>query len=129
MMEFNTFPRVVLNVPNGLYIFKPVSAYGKTYLKYLLQQNANAGGVAMTYSLEDHVKRVDIERLVNAAGTKVLLVDRFDMFPDDTAVRKAMDIVKERGIVLVDAKGSHPRLGHYRSAFIRRTPEVIEVYA
>jgi hypothetical protein len=106
-----------------------VSAYGKTYLKYLLQQNANAGGVTMTYSLEDHVKRVDIERLVNDAGTKVLLVDRFDMFPDDAAVRKAMDIVKERGIVLVDAKGSHPRLGRYRSAFIRRTPEVIEVYS
>lgn len=127
-MEFNTFPRVVLNIPKGLYIFKPVSAYGKTYLKYLLQQNANAGGVTMTYSLEDHVKRVDIERLVNDAGTKVLLVDRFDMFPDDAAVRKAMDIVKERGIVLVDAKGSHPRLGRYRSAFIRRTPEVIEVY-
>lgn len=129
MREFNTFPRIILNVPNGLYIFKPVSSYGKTYLKYLLQQNANAGGVAMTYSLEDHVKRVDIVRLVNDAGTEVLLVDRFDMFPDDAAVRMAMDIVKERGIVLVDAKDSHPRLGPYRSAFIRRTPEVIEVYA
>lgn len=129
MRQFNTFPRIVLNVPNGLYIFKPVSSYGKTYLKYLLQQNANAGGVAMTYSLEDHVKQVDIVRLVSEADTEVLLVDRFDMFLEDVAVRRAMDIVKERGIVLVDVKDSHPRLGPYRSAFIRRTPEVIEVYA
>lgn len=129
MISFDTVPRIVLRLENGLYIFKPTSGYGKTYMKELFKLSKKLIVPVLTYDLDDHDKLVDIEALVEARACKVLLVDRFDMYPDDKRVCAAIEWVRQSGIVLVDAKSPDAALSGYRTAFIRRTEKVIEVYS
>lgn len=128
MIEFNTVPKISIDLRPGLYLLTPLSATGKTYLASVLQQLHNLGESVVAYTYTDFQKHVDLDRLVTERGCSVLLLDRYGMYNgDESIVRVALRVAKQ-GVVLIDVKAADvPGIPGCRYADITLSPDRIEV--
>lgn len=81
---------------DGLYVFRPESAAGKTYMGNLLEALASRGENVRYYTYRDHRNGHPLP-----TTAKLLFVDRVDMFPEVIPQLRNLP-----GIVLIDYKQS-----------------------
>lgn len=127
MLEYNAIPKIVINLPAGLYFFDFESATGKTYLYSLLSERMDAGDKVITYTYSDFVRGFSLLHLVKTKSCKLLMVDRFDMFKDSEDALAAIRLAARSRVVLVSIHTMNVKLGNARIVDISFTPEHIEV--
>lgn len=102
MIEFDTYPRVSIQLEPGLYIFTPDSATGKTYLAKTLCKLAEEDSSIFVYSYADYLRAP----LPNLRLKKVVVLDRYDMYSGDERIPEVVTEASRYAVVLLDAKAS-----------------------
>lgn len=101
-------PKIIINLPAGLFSFQRESAVGKTYLSKQLRELRGLGEPVDSFSVED-LRRGNLEHALSASDMsvwdlKVLLLDRYDLY-----TRRFEDEIYKLGktcTVLIDCKHS-----------------------
>lgn len=125
MFELNTHPLIKINVPTGLYAFDTVSGSGKTYLANTLRTVESIAPV-LSYTFGSKYNLLDT---VQQKKPKVLMVDRLDMYSNDTTVISAIKAAQRFAITLLDIKATTlPGLDLLEMVSIRFDPYQIEVF-
>ena len=124
-MMFSLTGNMDINIAlrNGVWIFPPESATGKTYLYKQLKLHYLNGEPVVGYSYNDKLFGVHLEHLVDYDRHKVLILDRYDLYSKDFT-----DIIKKfslQGIVLIDCKVCPDIRAEYCE--IKFTSDLIEV--
>ena len=122
-------PKVIIDLPSGLFSFQRQSAAGKTYLASQLRMLRGIGEPVDSYTVED-LRRGSISQALTAADYtawdfKVVLLDRYDLYAqkfDDEIYR-----LSKTCTVLIDCKGRSYLTGVHDSR-IRRDASTLEVY-
>lgn len=127
MLTYDSRPRVVLNMENGIYVFAPESATGKTFLFGLLRNLQIAGDAIVTYNYWDHKVGVDLGKMIDKTHPKVVMIDRMDCFRMDRAIHAAILRVWKSAIVLIDLKYLTPPPFKCKIADIDMSRDLIEV--
>lgn len=127
MLTYDSRPRVVLNMENGIYVFAPESATGKTFLFGLLRNLQIAGDAIVTYNYWDYQVGVDLGKMIDKTHPKVVMIDRMDCFRMDRAIHDAILQVWKSAIVLVDLKYLTPPPFKCKIADIDMSQDLIEV--
>lgn len=127
MLTYDCRPRVVLNMENGIYVFAPESATGKTFLFGLLRNLQIAGDAIVTYNYWDYQVGVDLGKMIDKTHPKVVMIDRMDCFRMDRAIHDAILQVWKSAIVLVDLKYLTPPPFKCKIADIDMSQDLIEV--
>lgn len=73
-------PKVIVNLENGLYLFDNKSSTGKTRLFKCLRDNQKYGESVASYSYDDYLLGVPIEKVLVPNKYKVIMLDRYDMY-------------------------------------------------
>lgn len=120
-------PSVVLDLPNGIYVFANASSVGKTRLFVALREVQVVDGDVLTYTQMDSrlgLRLKDV--LAENPGRKVLMLDRYDMYLG-VCKKKIVEYAKD-AIVLVDCKSSDFWFTEEdKRCFLKMTPDLIEV--
>jgi hypothetical protein len=122
-------PKVIIDLPSGLFSFQRQSAAGKTYLASQLRMLRGLGEPVDSYTVED-LRRGGIYQALTAADytawdLKVVLLDRYDLYTqkfDDEIYR-----LSKTCTVLIDCKGRSYLTGVH-DCRIRRDASTLEVY-
>lgn len=117
---------VDIKLDNGLYQFDGESATGKTRLYDIIKSYQRVGYDVASYSYTDLQNGLNLEDVVNKIQPSLLMIDRYDMFPNmyqETIINASKD-----GIVLVDSKDVLMFNDYYTTCCIKMTPVTIEVY-
>lgn len=129
MIEFDTIPKVTIDLQTGLYLFTPLSATGKTYLASVLQKLSDRDERVVVYSYREYRNHVNLERLTEERNCEILLLDRYDMYNGSEDVVQAALRVAKHGIVLIDVKAAEvPGISECKYADIKLSSDRIEVY-
>ena len=127
MLAYASHPRIVLNMENGIYVFAPESATGKTFLFDLLRNLQITGEAIVTYNYWDHLMGVDLRRMIDKTHPKVVMIDRMDCVRTDSAIHEAILQVWKSAIVLIDLKYLTPPPFKCKIADIDMSRDLIEV--
>lgn len=127
MLTYDSHPRIVLNMENGVYAFTPESATGKTFLFGLLRNLQITGSAIATYNYWDYQMGVDLGRMVDEIRPKVIMIDRMDCFRTDKEIHNVILRVWKSAIVLMDLKYLTPPPFKCKIADIDLSPDLIEV--
>ena len=94
---------IEINLDNGIYIFDNQSATGKTRLCKALRDCQKYGEPVASYTYDDKLLEMPIERVLVPDKYKVIMLDRYDLYEGDGA-----ELIKEcadNSIILIDCKG------------------------
>lgn len=127
MLTYDSHPRIVLNMENGVYVFAPESASWKTFLFGLLRNLQIAGDAIVTYNYWDQQVGVDLGRMIDEIHPKVVVIDRMDCFRTDESVHNAILRVWKSAIVLIDLEYLTPPPFKCKIADIDMSQDLIEV--
>ena len=94
---------VEVALENGLYVFNPRSATGKSYLASVLRRYHSFGEPVNSYTYGDYLNKLEF-RAATGDTCRVLVVDRYDMYYG--AFLQELLELSSHCIVLVDAKGA-----------------------
>lgn len=99
MFDFtNHRPRVVVDLPAGVYVCGVNSAEGKTYLAETFRRWASMERVA-SCSLDTHVAAPTV---LDSAKNDIVMLDRYDLW--DTKYTEEIERFSKSGIVIIDSK-------------------------
>ncbi len=120
--------QIKIDLPNGLWTFDSESATGKTRLFSCLRDLRLLGEPVVSFTYSDFALGFDLDTVLMSAprGTKVILLDRYDMYAD-----KEHDAISEwakHAIVLLDCKQGHSASADDNICFIEMTEDSIDVY-
>lgn len=124
--------KTIINLPNGIYQFDFNSGTGKTFLKHRLQELRRLGEPVRgldCYDINDGL----LDNIIKSGefwGLAVLLLDRFDMYPDNFSETYKDSLIKlsKSCIILIDVK-SNESLGSATIVRVKLTDGGgIEVY-
>lgn len=93
---------VEVDLGNGLYVFNPRSATGKSYLANVLRRYRRFGEPVNAYTFDDYLNKVTLEDATGGGSCKLLVVDRYDMYYG--AYMSELLKLSKHCIVLVDVK-------------------------
>lgn len=119
------FPKIHINLENGLYVFDSQSALGKTRLRKELRKLQQYGMPVSSYSYEDYQLGIPIESILDSKKFNLILLDRYDMYKGT-----GIDLIKEcakKSIILIDCKGDLGFSAEYYWCTIEMTDRLIEV--
>ena len=117
---------VNINLNNGVYQFDCDSATGKTRLYDVIKSYQYDGYNVTSYSYNDLQDGLDLEDVVNRIQPSLLMIDRYDMFPD--MYHDVIEKFASKCIILIDSKEILSFGEYYLSCGIKMTPTDIEVY-
>lgn len=123
--ELQGSPKITIDLQPGVYVFEPVSATGKTRLVKALAGATVDGALVMSYEHYQVNPKAVVENL--AGPYKLVVIDRFDLWYKDEAVRDAIVANREGRITLIDCKSGRFGLG-IPTAFVRITLSPSEVH-
>lgn len=119
--------KIYINLENGVYIFDDESATGKSRLCSLMKEYRGNGRLDIfgyTY-----IDRYDIsfEQVFNKGKTKVVLLDRYDMYLGEAA--EWISKYKNDMVILIDCKGEFKDIDveDWDYCYIKMTVNSIEV--
>lgn len=123
---YNT--KIDIQLKNGVYVFTPESATGKTRLCKELTKLEGYGEPVTSYSYSDARKgKVKLEDILSNKKYKVIMVDRYDLFEDSKYDEYFNSRIKDC-IVLVDYKGNNFICDEEEACLIDMTHNRIEVH-
>lgn len=117
---------VSINLNNGVYQFDCESATGKTRLYDVIKSYQYDGYNVTSYSYNDLQDGLNLEDVVNRVQPSLLMIDRYDMFPD--MYHDIIEKLSSKCIILIDSKEILSFGEYYLSCGIKMTPTNIEVY-
>ena len=81
VMVINNGKKIDIDLNNGIYIFDKVSGSGKTYLFNILSKiTSTTDFLCITYTNHSFIE--DLKSLCNRRNTKLLFLDRYDLYCD-----------------------------------------------
>lgn len=119
------FPKIYIDLQNGIYLFDNQSATGKTRLCKELRKNEKYGEPVASYSYDDYLLKIPISTVLNPDKYKVIMLDRYDMYNGAGA-----DLImecKDRCVILIDCKHTLNFSANCDFCFIEMTESTIEV--
>ena len=74
--------KVDIQLENGIYVFLPYSATGKTYLKKQLEYCRGLGDNVVAYTYSDLKRGLSLQASIDALGANpdVIMLDRYDLY-------------------------------------------------
>lgn len=74
--------KVDIQLENGIYVFLPYSATGKTYLKKQLEYCRSLGDNVIAYTYSDLRRGLSLQASIDAleANPDVIMLDRYDLY-------------------------------------------------
>ena len=127
MVTYDSHPKITLDMENGIYVFPPESATGKTYLFGILRNLQMTGCPIVTYNYWDYTMGVKLRDKLREFNPEVVMIDRMDCFDTDEDVRSSLLSMRSKAIVLLDLKYLSPPPFGCRFAEIDLSPDAIEV--
>lgn len=121
----NSRVNVSIKLDNGLYLFDPISATGKTRLFKYFQDLQTIGKPVACYGYQDKVKGLDIENVLVPNKYKVIIIDRFDLYCCD--ISDLINRCRDNTIILVDSKLGLG-INDSKICYIEMKEDYIEVY-
>ena len=121
MFELTTrFPRIYVNLEPGIYMFTPTSSTGKSFLAKTLREFRVYKEPVDSYTYNDYLYGLDLQNILADPTIKLLVIDRYDMIPDD--VVKSIDNTSNK-IILLDCKQGYRGEGrvHYCSLHLKES--------
>lgn len=103
MLKFGGQTKVIVDLPNGIYEFDPMSATGKTRLAKILRELGISGLPVMSYTYSDKVLRVPFNEVIKPGEQKLLMIDRYDLYRNQ--FNEQIKEFAKTGVVLIDIKG------------------------
>lgn len=96
--------KVDIQLENGIYVFLPYSATGKTYLKKQLEYCRGLGDNVVAYTYSDLARGLSLRASIDALGANpdVIMLDRYDLYST-----KFWDIINKyakESIILLECK-------------------------
>ena len=126
MLFINKVPFIKLNLNPGVFVLDDTSATGKTYLANLMRKYSDNTSVLSVYSYGDYLKGLDIGYNVTKQ-TKVLFLDRYDMYYEYEHSEELANFANSGIIVLMDCKRVESYPEECGLATIKLSQEGIEV--
>ncbi len=118
-------PKVTIDLDNGLYLFDNESSTGKTRLFKCLRDNQKYGEFVASYSYDDYLLGIPIEKVLVPNKYKVIMLDRYDMY---NGVGKDLILsCISNTIILVDCKKGLNFGADYEICYLDMTDKLIEV--
>ena len=96
------FPNVLVDLSNGLYVFLPKSATGKTRLFTHLRTIQVYDEAIATFTYSDKSQGRSVEQVLVPGKYKLIMLDRYDMYNGDGA--ELLAECAKGAIILVDCK-------------------------
>lgn len=121
----NYMPNIRTELNNGIYVFDNQSATGKTRLRKELRKNQQYGEKVASYSYEDYLLELPLDRILIPDKYKLIMLDRYDMYRG--AGSDLILCCKENTIILIDCKGELDFGAEYGWCTIEMTDKLIEV--
>ena len=118
-------PEIIIDLPNGIYLFNNESATGKTRLYMELKKNQKYGESVVSYSYDDYLLNIPIETIVIPNKYKVVMLDRYDMY--NGIGKDLISACVDNTIVLIDCKKGLNFGVDYEFCYIEMTDKLIEV--
>ena len=101
MKRYKNVIDIVIDIESGIYQFCPWSGNGKTYLFKLLRELEEDDKPIVTYTYSDHKKGVDLRELIEKTNPEVIMLDRQDMYAEDTKIVDILNEYADKAIILV----------------------------
>ncbi len=95
-----------------MYLINPLSGTGKTWLAKVLREYNTYGEAVNSYTYSDYVQGLSLERVLTAPNTRLVVIDRYDLLPDELS--SFIDATTDK-IILLDCK--HGYCGKRRAYF------------
>ncbi len=127
MIAFGHNPRVEIRREPGLYIFLDYAAMGKSYLARMIGLACEGGMPYVPYTYLDYVRGLDLTSACERCRAELVMVDQYDLYWEDAALRRQIEEIAKRAVVLVDLKDSDVPLEPDDYVGIERTENLLEV--
>lgn len=98
----NSRMKVKIDLDNGVYVFDPKSATGKTRLSKLLRRMQLLEESVAAYDYDCFLNGDDIRKTLTPNKYHVIILDRFDMYKQD--ISKELNSCADNSIILIDCK-------------------------
>ena len=121
--EHRDITRIEIDLDNGLYIFHPWDADGKTYLCNELKRLQVIG-----YTYHDYKVERNLWEMIDTVKPEVIMLDRADLYGEDPEILDTLRKAQDNAVVLVTK--ADMRLGNldYDLAGVEFDENRIEVY-
>ena len=122
------YPKLSIELEPGVYVFRPISASGKTFMHHTLKDVARKYDT-VAYTYDDYLDGISLEHKINRCIgiPEVIMLDRYDMY-----IGKCDDIIDEydsKSIILLDIKDTTEATKRADDfVYIERSNESIRVY-
>lgn len=122
------YPKLNIELEPGVYVFRPISASGKTFIHHTLKDVARKYDT-VAYTYDDYLDGISLEhRISRCSGIpKVIMLDRYDMY-----IGKCDDIIEKyenKSIILLDIKDTNEATKRADDfVYIELSNESIRVY-
>lgn len=122
------YPKLSIELEPGVYVFRPISASGKTFIHHTLKDVARKYDT-VAYTYDDYLDDISLEHKINRCNgiPKVIMLDRYDMY-----IGKCDDVIekyKNKSIILLDIKDTNEATKRADDfVYIERSNESIRVY-
>ena len=103
LIDIDKTPFININLEPGVYRFGYNSSEGKTFLNFIIDFYSDQDIPLSTYSYKNYVNKESLQSKIKA-NTKVFMLDRYDLYNQESDTEVIQRFIANGGIVLIDAK-------------------------
>lgn len=103
LIDIDKTPFININLEPGVYRFGYNSREGKTFLNFIIDFYSDQDIPLSTYSYKNYVNKESLQSKIKA-NTKVFMLDRYDLYNQESDTEVIQRFIANGGIVLIDAK-------------------------
>ena len=104
MLILGRDPKISIYASPGIYFFGPEAGTGKTYLYKCIKKLSCEDNSLTAYTYSDYYNGISLKERFEKFPPRVVVIDRFDLFRDDTSICEALMSVMKSAVVLIDLK-------------------------
>ena len=103
MLKYEGNIDIIIDLPNGIYCFRPESGCGKSRLSSILKNYYFIDRPVISFTYKDLLLGIPISDLIKPGEQKILMLDRYDLY--NGMLKKQIIEFAKTGVVLLDVKG------------------------